>query len=143
MSTFCMSPFVRMTQWWNGNLNTCTHYGETRGDGTDIEKQVFIPDGKYHTLAEAFEGEYAKRMNKGYTMMSPSGLVPLICIHDMKVFMWNVDTGETYAPTSSEDIDFCNVFIQVMKSERSQDRNAEPFRGRFDEIERLNPEESK
>ena len=57
MSTFCMSPFVRMTQWWNGNLNTCTHYGEMTGDGTDMEKQVFIPDGKYHTLAEAFEGE--------------------------------------------------------------------------------------
>ena len=57
MSTFCMSPFVRMTQWWNGNLNTCTHYGEISGDGTDIEKQVFIPDGKYNTLAEAFEGE--------------------------------------------------------------------------------------
>ena len=57
MSTFCMSPFVRMTQWWNGNLNTCTHYGEISGDGTDIEKQVFIPDGKYKTLAEAFEGE--------------------------------------------------------------------------------------
>ena len=52
-----MSPFVRMTQWWNGNLNTCTHYGEISGDGTDIEKQVFIPDGKYKTLAEAFEGE--------------------------------------------------------------------------------------
>jgi len=52
-----MSPFVRMTQWWNGNLNTCTHYGEMSGDGTDIEKQVFIPDGKYDTLAEAFEGE--------------------------------------------------------------------------------------
>ena len=37
-----MSPFVRMTQWWNGNLNTCTHYGETTGDGTYSEKQVFI-----------------------------------------------------------------------------------------------------
>ncbi len=57
MSTFCMSPFVRMTQWWGGNLNTCTHYGELTGDGSDIKKQVFIPDGKYKTLAEAFEGE--------------------------------------------------------------------------------------
>lgn len=64
MSTFCMSPFVRMTQWWNGNLNTCTHYGETSGDGTDIEKQVFIPDGKYETLAEAFDGEEMQNLRQ-------------------------------------------------------------------------------
>ena len=59
-----MSPFVRMTQWWNGNLNTCTHYGEITGDGTDIEKKVFIPDGKYSTLAEAFEGEEMKDLRQ-------------------------------------------------------------------------------
>ena len=40
--TFCMSPFVRMTQWWNGNLNTCTHYHEMSGDGSYHEKQIFI-----------------------------------------------------------------------------------------------------
>ena len=59
-----MSPFVRMTQWWNGNLNTCTHYGEITGDGTDIEKKVFIPDGKYSTLSEAFEGEEMKSLRQ-------------------------------------------------------------------------------
>ena len=55
--TFCMSPFVRMTQWWNGNLNTCTHYNEMTGDGTYHEKQVFIPRDKYDSLLEAFNGE--------------------------------------------------------------------------------------
>ena len=97
----------------------------------------------FDSLSEAFTGEYQKRMAKGYTMMNPTGIVPLICIHDMKVFMWNTDTDETYAPQTSEDIAFCNEYIQVMKSERSQDRNAEPFRGRFDEIDRLTIQETK
>ena len=51
-----MSPFVRMTQWWNGNLNTCTHYGEITGDGTDIEKKVFINYGKNSNHAEEIYG---------------------------------------------------------------------------------------
>jgi len=66
---FCMSPFVRMTQWWNGNLNTCTHYREMTGDGTKCEKQVFIPSGKYGSLKEAFRGvemhELRQAMLKG------------------------------------------------------------------------------
>ena len=53
--TFCMSPFVRMTQWWQGNLNTCTHYGEMTGDGTYSEKQVFIPKDKYNTLFSNYQ----------------------------------------------------------------------------------------
>ena len=59
-NTFCMSPFVRMTQWWNGNLNTCTHYNEMTGDGSYSEKQVFIPKDKYNSLLDAFNG---KEMN--------------------------------------------------------------------------------
>ena len=55
--TFCMSPFVRMTQWWNGNLNTCTHYHEMSGDGSYHEKQIFIPKDKYNSLSDAFNGE--------------------------------------------------------------------------------------
>lgn len=51
-----MSPFVRMTQWWNGNLNTCTHYKEMTGDGTINEPEVFIQNGKYKSLKEAFHG---------------------------------------------------------------------------------------
>tara|TARA_Y100001951_G_scaffold104618_1_gene116816 strand:- start:629 stop:1771 length:1143 start_codon:yes stop_codon:yes gene_type:complete len=62
--TFCMSPFVRMTQWWQGNLNTCTHYGEMTGDGTYSEKQVFIPKDKYNTLIEAFDGEEMRNLRQ-------------------------------------------------------------------------------
>ena len=59
-----MSPFVRMTQWWNGNLNTCTHYNETTGDGTCSEKQIFIPKDKYDNLLAAFDGEEMKSLRQ-------------------------------------------------------------------------------
>ena len=43
----------------------------------------------FDSLSELFDGEYKKRMVMAYTMIKPSGIVPLICVHDMKVFMWN------------------------------------------------------
>ena len=102
---------------------------------------------RFDSLSELFgkDSEYQKRMFHAYKPNNPTGKVPLLCRKDMKVFMWNVDEDTTYAARRVDDIDFCNKFIEVMKSDRSKDRNSELLGPRFDfdAISLLTPDESK
>jgi hypothetical protein len=109
-----------------------------RGSPINGNKSEF----RYDVLSESFGAgsDYQKRIFNAYKPKQPYGIVPNICRNDMKVFMWNVNTGETYAAKTEDDINFCDKFVEVMKSERSRDRNANLFD--FERIARLIPEES-
>lgn len=101
------------------------------------KKQTF----KFFTMKHLFSDEYASRINQGYSEFSPTGIVPLICCYDMKVFMWDADNNTTHAPETEDEINFCNEFIRVMKSPESLEKNANNFD--FDKIAILSKEESK
>jgi hypothetical protein len=90
----------------------------------------------YDTVSEAFlDKEYKQRMFKAFTPVRPSGIAPLICRKDHKMFMYNVDENIAYKAQTPEDIKFCEAYLEVTRGERFHDRNAGLFD--FDRIEIL------
>ena len=50
-------------------------------------------------------------------------VVPAICIHDKKMFMWNPKTGDTYAPRNRKHISLCQKLIKAIQSDCAKGRN--------------------
>jgi len=80
------------------------------------------PEYMYDSVAEMMPIKYLKRMSFGYNL--GKGKVPALCRKDFKIFMWDTETNQTYAPTNQEELKFCVIFLKALKSEKSvKDRN--------------------
>jgi hypothetical protein len=109
----------------------CPFEGHTGGPINGSNKEF-----SYDTLSEGFsDSEYRKRMFKVFTPVNPTGIAPMICRKDHKMFMYNVDKNIAYKAETPEDVAFCEAYLEVTQGTRFRDRNGHLFN--IDQIEIL------